>query len=238
MTSARFRELAYPLMRMVIGLLLACHGAQKIFGTFGGAPAAGEEALMTLAGVIELFGGFCIAIGLFTSPVAFLASGQMAVAYFMVHAPRGLWPIENGGELAVVYSFVLLAIAARGGGEFSIDRARKRREDRASAVLSSGAGNFHNVQKGLVMKSKTRFLLAALAAGCSAIVIAQEPMRSPTPNPMPKTTSAPAPTAAPGVTLTPGGGDGARRTPPSLDENRPFMKTPRARVTPMATPGR
>jgi putative oxidoreductase len=139
MTSARFRELAYPLMRVVIGLLLSCHGAQKIFGTFGGAPSAGDEALMTLAGVIELFGGLCIAIGLFTSSVAFLASGEMAVAYFMVHAPRGLWPIDNGGELAVVYCFVLLAIAARGGGEFSIDRARKRRGDRASAVFSSAA---------------------------------------------------------------------------------------------------
>jgi hypothetical protein len=103
----------------------------------------------------------------------------------------------------------------------------------------AGTGHFHNyVQWRFVMKSKTRFLLAALAAGGSAIVIAQEPMRSPTPDPMPKTTSAPAPTAAPGITLTPGGGDGARRTPPSMDENRPFVKTPRARVTPTATPGR
>ena len=80
---------------------------------------------MGLAGIIEVIGGAMIALGLFASPVAFLASGQMAVAYFQAHAPRGLWPIMNGGELAALFCFVLLFIAAIGSGKWSIDSLRK-----------------------------------------------------------------------------------------------------------------
>ncbi|MEY4636269.1 MAG: hypothetical protein RJA55_2067 [Acidobacteriota bacterium] len=80
---------------------------------------------MGLAGIIEVIGGAMIALGLFASPVAFLASGQMAVAYFQAHAPRGLWPIMNGGELAALFCFVFLYIAAIGSGKWSIDSLRK-----------------------------------------------------------------------------------------------------------------
>ena len=109
----------YVLMRVVVGLLFACHGAQKLFGFFGGVgdePGATVQliSLMGLAGVIELVGGLMIAVGLLTRLAAFIASGQMAAAYFMAHAARSPWPIENGGELAVVYCFVFLYIAARG----------------------------------------------------------------------------------------------------------------------------
>jgi putative oxidoreductase len=119
----------YGVMRIVVGLLFACHGAQKLFGFFGG---IGEEpgstapllSLVGLAGVIELVGGLLIAIGLLTSLAAFIASGEMAAAYFMAHAPRGFWPIENGGELAVLYCFVFLYIAARGTGRLGLSSSR------------------------------------------------------------------------------------------------------------------
>jgi putative oxidoreductase len=119
----RFEPQAYALMRIVAGLLFAQHGAQKLFGALGG-EAVQLASLMGLAGVIEFFGGLLIAIGLFTSPVALVASGEMAVAYFMAHAPNGLTPIQNRGELAVLYCFVFLYMAARGSGLFSADAAR------------------------------------------------------------------------------------------------------------------
>lgn len=117
----RFAGPAYALLRIVAGLLFAVHGAQKLFGMFGGQQAP----MMTqfwAAGVIELVGGILIAIGFFTSIAAFICSGEMAVAYFTAHAPRGTWPVQNGGELAVLYSFIFLYIAARGGGPWSVDR--------------------------------------------------------------------------------------------------------------------
>lgn len=116
---SKWVEPIYALLRVVAGLLFACHGAQKLFGAFGGQVAG--EPLMILAGVIELGGGLLIALGLLTPIAAFLASGQMAVAYFKVHAPQGAWPIENGGELAVLYCFLFLYVAARGGGPYSVD---------------------------------------------------------------------------------------------------------------------
>jgi putative oxidoreductase len=79
------------------------------------------------AGFIELVGGVLIAVGLFTSPVAFIASGEMAFAYFIAHQPKGTWPIQNAGELAVLYCFVFLYIATRGGGLASIDSLRRKR---------------------------------------------------------------------------------------------------------------
>ena len=124
------REGIYALLRVVAGLMFATHGAQKLFGGFGGS-AVQADSLMgmagVIAGVIELAAGVLIAFGLLTRPLAFLASGEMAVAFFVVHAPRGPWPIENGGELAVIYSFVFLYVAARGAGAFSLD-----------AILSQG----------------------------------------------------------------------------------------------------
>jgi len=109
----------YALLRIVAGLLFAQHGVQKLFGLLGGT----EQPLMSqmgVAGIIETFGGLAIALGLFTSPVAFVASGQMAVAYFQAHLPRGFWPIQNGGELAVLNCFLFLYIASRGSGKWSL----------------------------------------------------------------------------------------------------------------------
>jgi len=112
-------EVFYGLMRIVAGLLFACHGAQKLFGLFGGTGAA-SGTLITIAGIIEFFGGALIALGLWAGFAAFIASGQMAAAYFMVHASGGFWPIVNQGELAVLYCFVFLYIAAKGSGSLSI----------------------------------------------------------------------------------------------------------------------
>jgi putative oxidoreductase len=120
----RYADFIYAALRIVTGLLFACHGAQKLFGVLGGKVAS--EPLIQVAGVIELAGGLLVALGFFAAPAAFLSSGQMAVAYFKAHAPRGFWPIMNGGELAVLYCFLFLYIAARGAGPLSIDRARRR----------------------------------------------------------------------------------------------------------------
>jgi putative oxidoreductase len=114
----------YAALRIVAGLLFACHGAQKVFGVFGGPHPDLPIAMVWAAGLIELVGGALVAIGLQTRWAAFVCSGQMAVAYFMVHQARGLFPIENGGEPAALYSFVFLLIAVRGAGTWSIDGSR------------------------------------------------------------------------------------------------------------------
>ena len=111
----------YALLRMVAGVLFACHGAQKLFGVLGGQRVAYTSQL-GLAGFIEFGCGILIAVGLFTRVAAFIAAGEMAVAYVQVHAPRGLWPIQNMGEPAVLYCFLFLYIAARGTGKFGVDR--------------------------------------------------------------------------------------------------------------------
>jgi len=122
----RHAERVYALLRIVAGLLFACHGAQKLFGALGG-QAMTSNPMMLVAGIIEFGGGLLIALGLFASWAAFLASGQMAVAYFMVHAKGGFWPIINKGELAVVYCFLFLYIAVRGSGPYSVDAAMRKR---------------------------------------------------------------------------------------------------------------
>jgi putative oxidoreductase len=109
----RFSPYFYGALRIVAGFLFAFHGAQKLLGLFGGTRVV-LFSQMGLAGVIELVGGVLIAIGLYTSPVAFLASGEMAVAYFTAHAPRASLPIQNGGELSALYAFLFLYIASRG----------------------------------------------------------------------------------------------------------------------------
>jgi putative oxidoreductase len=113
----------YALMRIVFGVLFACHGAQKLFGILGGTPVV-LVSLRGLAGLIELVGGLLVAVGFLTKYAAFIASGEMAVAYFMAHVPRGFWPIQNNGELAVMYCFSFLYIASRGVGAWGIDKAR------------------------------------------------------------------------------------------------------------------
>ena len=120
----RFSPYLFALLRIIAGLAFAQHGAQKLFGLLGG-QAVELTSQRGMAGIIEFVGGIMIAIGLFTSPVAFLASGEMAWAYFQQHAPRGFWPIQNGGELAVLYCFIFLYFAAVGSGKLSIDSIRK-----------------------------------------------------------------------------------------------------------------
>ena len=122
----RFVEPTYAIMRIVVGLLFAFHGAQKVFGAFGGT-ARPLASLMGLAGVIELAAGLLVMFGLLAGLAAFLASGQMAFAYFLRHAPRGGWPIENDGELAALFCFIFLFISARGAGIWSLERLLPRR---------------------------------------------------------------------------------------------------------------
>lgn len=115
---------AYAALRVVAGFLFACHGVQKLFGALGGNQVE-LASMLGMAGIIELVGGGLIAVGLFTPIVAFIASGQMAVAYFMAHAPRALWPIMNGGELAALYCFLFLFLSTRDSGPLSLDRLRR-----------------------------------------------------------------------------------------------------------------
>ncbi len=116
-------ERIYALLRIAAGFMFACHGAQKVLGLFGG-PAQMPAAVQWSAGLIELIGGVLIALGLFTRWAAFICSGQMAVAYFMVHQAQGLIPIQNHGELAALYSWLFLFIAATGPGIWSLDARR------------------------------------------------------------------------------------------------------------------
>jgi putative oxidoreductase len=121
----KYAEFVYAVMRIVIGLLFACHGAQKLFGALGGQSQL-SNPLMATAGVIEFFGGGLVCIGLFAGYAAFLASGTMAVAYFMAHAPGGFWPIVNRGEMAVLYCFIFLFIASKGSGRLSVDALMRK----------------------------------------------------------------------------------------------------------------
>jgi putative oxidoreductase len=124
-TLVRFSPAAYAALRMVAGFLFMCHGLQKMFGVLGGNQVE-LMSQMGAAGVIELVGGSLIAVGLFTSPAAFIASGEMAAAYFLAHLPRGPWPIQNQGELSVLYCFLFLYITTRGGGFASVDSLRRK----------------------------------------------------------------------------------------------------------------
>lgn len=116
------------LLRIIAGFLYLQHGTAKLFGAPHVAMFDGLQvfSLMGVAGILELVGGALLLLGLFTRPVAFILSGQMAAAYFMAHAPQGFLPILNGGELAVLYSFIFLYFAAAGGGAFSLDGLRRK----------------------------------------------------------------------------------------------------------------
>lgn len=129
----KFKAVALNALRIAAGLMFFAHGAQKILGWFGGfGPDGGTAELMSrfgVAGVLETFGGLAIALGLFTRPIALIVSGEMAVAYFWMHVAGrdSLWWWANRGELAALYSFVFLFLAAFGGGAFSVDGLLKKR---------------------------------------------------------------------------------------------------------------
>ncbi len=117
---------ARSLLRIIAGFTFSLHGFQKLFGMFGGMGGKGAAATvfsqMWVAGALEAVGGLLLILGLFTRPVAFLLCGEMAVAYFKSHFPRGFWPIRNGGELAVLYCFLFLYLLTAGPGPWSFDR--------------------------------------------------------------------------------------------------------------------
>ena len=126
----RFTTLAPKILggtRILTGILFACHGAQKVLGVFGGVPKEAPALIIWTAGPIELVGGILVALGLFTRSAAFVSSGLMAVAYFMGHGSRGFWPILNGGELAILYCWLLLYLSAQGPGAWALDNLIRRK---------------------------------------------------------------------------------------------------------------
>ena len=112
---------AYAAFRIVVGFLFLCHGAQKLFGAFGGHQTL-HPPLMLAAAVIEFGGGLLVLLGLAARFAALICSGEMAVAYFTVHQHRGLLPIQNGGEPAVLFCFAFLLIACYGSGKFAVQK--------------------------------------------------------------------------------------------------------------------
>jgi len=130
----RFTALAPGILgvaRILVGVMFACHGAQKLFHMFGGMPPGVPKAFLWTAGPLELVGGTLIAIGLCTRVTAFILGGMMAFAYFIGHAHNGFWPITNGGELAILYCWLFLVIAAYGGGWFALDNQLRSRRTSA-----------------------------------------------------------------------------------------------------------
>ena len=121
---SRLGGVLYAAMRIVLALIYMAHGLQKVFGILGG-HAVPLASMLGIAGILETVLGALIGVGLFTPLAAFIASGEMAFAYFIAHAPRARLPIQNGGELAVVLCFAFLYIASQGGGRLSADAARR-----------------------------------------------------------------------------------------------------------------
>lgn len=123
---ASFAPYSLALLRIMSALLFLAHGTQKLLGFPAAEGAAGGPLppLMMVGGVLELFGGLLLLMGLLTRPVAFVLSGMMAVAYFMFHAPQSFFPILNGGDAAILYSFVFLHLFAAGPGAWSLDGMR------------------------------------------------------------------------------------------------------------------
>ncbi len=117
-------------LRIIAAFLFIAHGAQKLFGFLApeGATPPPIFSQMWVGGILEFFGGILLLLGLFTRPVAFILSGMMAVAYFQMHVPGGFWPLQNKGELAVLYCFLFLFLSVAGGGAWSFDRLFRRDE--------------------------------------------------------------------------------------------------------------
>ena len=124
-----YSECIHDTVRIVAGVLFFQHGAQKIFGILGMEESVELGSRLGLAGIIEMTTGALIALGLFTPVAAFIASGEMAVAFFIAHVPRGsIWPLVNGGEPAVLFCFLFLYLASRDSGDWSLDRILKDRK--------------------------------------------------------------------------------------------------------------
>lgn len=125
--AAQWTPYLLSVLRIVAALLLIEHGTQKLFGFPPPATGSGPAmfTLIWFAAVLETFGGLALLVGVFTRPVAFVLSGEMAVAYWMVHAPRSPFPVLNGGDGAILYCFVFLYLAVAGGGIWSLDHSRK-----------------------------------------------------------------------------------------------------------------
>ena len=130
----RFKPHSLTFLRVLTGFMFLEHGAQKLFGLLGG--FGGQEgataplfSMMGFAGILEFFGGLAILLGLFTQPVAFILSGQMAVAYFMAHFPSSFWPVVNRGETAVLYCLIFLLLATTGGGSLSLDSLFRKKPE-------------------------------------------------------------------------------------------------------------
>jgi putative oxidoreductase len=122
---SRWQPQILALLRIVTGLLFLEHATQKFFAFPAPFPMPGPlPPLLVAAGVIELVAGVLVTLGLFTRLAAFIAAGEMAVAYFMMHFPKGFWPAANMGEAAILYCFIFLYLAAAGAGAWSIDSAR------------------------------------------------------------------------------------------------------------------
>ena len=126
---APFEPHLRSLLRIMAAFTFSLHGWQKFFGVFGGIGGGRPDltSALGIAGILETFGGLLMMLGLFTRPVAFLLSGEMAVGYFRTHAPQGFWPFQNGGELAVFYCFLWLWFSSNGAGPWSLDRLRGSR---------------------------------------------------------------------------------------------------------------
>ena len=127
----RAKQVTYFLLRVVAGLLFLQAGGMKLFDWFGGIPAefGGHPPILSqvwIGGALEFYGGAAVLLGLFTRPIAFVLSGEMAVAYFQFHQPKGFWPVQNHGEPAVLLCFIFLLLAAHGAGEWSLDALRRR----------------------------------------------------------------------------------------------------------------
>jgi len=123
---SRWQPQLHAILRIVVGLLFLEHALSKFFAFPVPFPVHPLPPLLIAAGVIELLGGILVTLGLFTRIAAFIASGEMAVAYFMSHFPKSFWPIANMGEAAILFCFIFLYIAAAGPGAWSIDAARMR----------------------------------------------------------------------------------------------------------------
>jgi putative oxidoreductase len=119
-----FRNHLYAVLRIVVGFTFLWHGAQKLFDFPAGGPEGIPDFVVYVGGPIELVGGFLVMVGLMTRWAAFLCSGFMASAYWLAHGTKAILPIMNGGELAVIYCFVFLYIAAHGSGIWSVDASR------------------------------------------------------------------------------------------------------------------